>query len=224
MATDWYMEGAWVKNCNCDPGCPCDFNQRPTHGSCEALTAMRIDKGNFGDVDLSGIVWGALWKWPGPLHEGNGDVQPFITDKATEEQRNAVFEIASGKHGDSLMEVFAYVAPNVHEPIVAPVEFEFDLDSRSARIKVGDVAETVTETLRGIDPPDPYRVVVKIPDGMEYTGDDESAETAQAKMIQSNAEIKLDIADGHSSLAMVRHGNAYRTGRHEPTVVEKAFG
>ena len=28
--TDWHIEGEWFKNCNCDPGCPCDFNQRPT--------------------------------------------------------------------------------------------------------------------------------------------------------------------------------------------------
>jgi hypothetical protein len=27
--TDWHIEGEWFKNCNCDPGCPCDFNQRP---------------------------------------------------------------------------------------------------------------------------------------------------------------------------------------------------
>ena len=41
MATDWYMEGPYVKNCNCDPGCPCDFNQKPTHGNCEGMAAMR---------------------------------------------------------------------------------------------------------------------------------------------------------------------------------------
>jgi hypothetical protein len=27
--TDWHIDGEWFKNCNCDPGCPCDFNQRP---------------------------------------------------------------------------------------------------------------------------------------------------------------------------------------------------
>src|SRR5437763_958694 len=40
MATDWYMEGPWIKNCNCDPGCPCDFNANPTEGFCEGLVAM----------------------------------------------------------------------------------------------------------------------------------------------------------------------------------------
>jgi hypothetical protein len=196
----------------------------PTQGNCQAFVAMRVDKGNFGDVDLSGVIWGGLAKWPGALHEGNGEIQPFLNDSTSEEQRNAVFEVLSGKHGDSLMEVMAYVAPTVHEPIVAPIEFKFDLENRSGGVKVGDVAELEVDTLRGIDPPDPYRVIVKIPNGMEYTNEDESAETALAKRITSDATIKLDITDGHASMCFARHGNAFRTGKHEPTVVEKAFG
>jgi hypothetical protein len=37
------------------PGCLCDFNQKPTHGDCEGRAAMRIDRGQFGDVDVSGL-------------------------------------------------------------------------------------------------------------------------------------------------------------------------
>ena len=54
--TDWHIEGEWFKNCNCDPGCPCDFNQRPTHGHCDGMVAMRITKGYFGDVDLAACL------------------------------------------------------------------------------------------------------------------------------------------------------------------------
>lgn len=224
MATEWYMEGLYMKNCNCDPGCPCDFNQRPTQGFCEGLIAMKIDNGYFGDVDLGGLTWGGAVHWPGPIHEGNGEVQPVVDESASEEQRNALFEILSGKHGDSLMEVIAFVCPTVHEPIFAPTTFEVDLENRTARFTAGDVVETEVDTLRGIDPPDPYRVIVKIPDGMEYTNEDESAETAQSKRIRWDGAIKLDLTDGHSSLAFVRHGSSFRTGKHEPTVVETAFG
>ena len=42
---DWLLEGEWFKNCNCDPGCPCDFNQAPTNANCEGMVAMRIEKG-----------------------------------------------------------------------------------------------------------------------------------------------------------------------------------
>jgi len=61
----------WFKNCNCDPGCPCDYNQRPTYGNCEGVVAMRITKGYFGDTDMKGVKWGGIVSWPGALHEGN---------------------------------------------------------------------------------------------------------------------------------------------------------
>ena len=221
--TDWHIEGEWYKNCNCDPGCPCDFNQKPTQGYCEGLAAMRVTKGFFGDVDMAGVIWGGVVRWPGPIHEGNGEIWPFVDEGASEEQRNAVFEIASGKHGDTFMEVFSFICPTIHEPVVAPVDWSFDLDTRSASIRVGDLLEAEIETLRGISPPEPYRILVTIPDGMEYTGPDDSAETALATRITVHGPIEYDIRNGHSSMALVRHGSDIRTGKHEPIVVEKAF-
>jgi hypothetical protein len=213
------MEGPWFKNCNCDPGCPCDFNQFPTHRHCEGMVAMRIDKGHFGEVDLSGLCWAGIVRWPGALHEGNGVLQPVLDSSATKEQLGALGEALSGKHGDTLMEIIAFICPTVHDPIVAPFEFEFDLDNRRGRVKVGDgILETEVDTLRGIDPPDPYRVVVRIPNGFEYTGPNEEAETALSKVIRTRGAIELDITDGHSTMAYVRHGNAYQKGN-IPTVV-----
>lgn len=223
MATEWYIEGLWMKNCNCDPGCPCDFNQRPTHGSCYGMVAMHVTKGNFGDVDLGGVTWAGTVRWPGAMHEGNGEVQPMIDDKASEEQRNAIFQILSGQQGDAFMEVVAYVCPTVHEPIVAPIAFGVDLETRTASIRVGDgTLEAEIDTLRGIEPPDPYRVLVHIPDGMEYTGPGEEAETAVAKYIRSNGAIQYETKDSHSTLAFVRHGSDFRNPKFKPTVVEKA--
>jgi len=222
--TDWKIEGEWFKNCNCDPGCPCDFNQRPTQGYCEGLAAMRITKGYFGGVDLTGVKWGGVVRWPGALHEGNGEIMPFVDSSSSEEQRNAIFEIASGKHGDTFMEVFAFICPTVHEPVVAPVEWEFDLESRSGRIRVGDgTVESTVETLRGISPPEPYRILVRIPDGMEYTGPNDEAETALATRLVAHGPIEYEIKNGHSSMALVRHGSDISTGKHDPIVVDKAF-
>jgi hypothetical protein len=221
--TDWHIEGEWFKNCNCDPGCPCDFNQRPTQGFCEGMVAMRITKGQFGDVDMAGVKWGAILHWPGALHEGNGEVQPFVDSAASEQQVNAIFEIASGKHGDSFMEVFSFICPTVHEPVIAPVEWEWDIESRSGRVQVGDTLDVQVETLRGIDPPDPYRVLVRIPNGMEYTGPGHEAETALATRISARGAVRYEVTNGHSSMAYVHHGSDLHTGAHEPAVVEKAF-
>ena len=154
MATDWYIEGLYMKNCNCDPGCPCDFNQRPTQGFCEGMIGMHITKGHFGEVDLGGVTFAGVVHWPGPIHEGKGEMQPMVDEKASEEQRNALFEALSGKHGDSLFEVMAYVCPTIHEPVVTPIDFDIDLETRSAHIKAGDVLEADIGTLRGIEPPE----------------------------------------------------------------------
>jgi hypothetical protein len=208
------MEGAWYKNCNCDPGCPCDFNQNPTKGFCEGAVAMRIDKGNYGDVDLGGLKWAGLARWPGALHEGNGEIQPILDAAADENQRQALLTILSGQAGDTLFEIIAAICPTVHEPVFADIEFEFDLDSRSGRVKAGDHLDMEVETLRGIDPPDPYRVLVKIPNGFEYTGEDESAETALATRIHTTGPIAMDLTGSHSSMTYVRHGSSMSTGAH----------
>jgi hypothetical protein len=184
---------------------------------------MHVTKGHFGDVNMAGVTFGGIVKWPGPIHEGNGEVVPIVDKRATEQQRNAVFEILSGQHGDSLFEVIAFVCPTVHDPVIAPIDFSVDLETRSAHMKVEGVVEADVETLRGIDPPDPYRILVRIPEGMEYTGPDESAETATAKFIRSSGPIELEVENGHSTLAFVRHGSDFRTGKHEPKVVERAF-
>jgi hypothetical protein len=207
MADTWAIEGAWFKNCNCDPGCPCDFNQAPTHDNCEGILGMRIDKGHFGDVSLDGVKWAGAAYWPGRIDEGNGDIVPIVDEGASEEQRNAILTLVSGQAGGTIFEIFSAVCPNVKEPIFAPIEFEFDIESRSGRLKAGDVIDTEVETLRGIDPPDPYRVVVRIPGGFEYTGPDNEAETALTTRltVRGGGNLDYEHTDSHSSMAWVKH-------------------
>jgi hypothetical protein len=207
VAEKWSIEGAWFKNCNCDPGCPCDFNQAPTHENCEGIIGMRIDSGHWGDVSLDGLKFaGAAW-WPGRIDEGDGHIVPIVDESASEEQRNALLTILSGQAGGTIFEIFSAVCPHVGEPVFAPIDFDFDIDSRTGRLKAGDLVETTTETLRGIDPPDPYQIVVRIPQGFEYTGPNHEAETAVAKTLSVSAGGKLEYehTDTHSSMAFVKH-------------------
>ena len=95
----------------------------------------------------------------------------------------------------------------MREPVFAPIDFEFDLESRSGRITAGDVVDSEVETMRGIDPPDPYRVLVRIPGGFEYTGENDEAETALSKSLKVRGGDVLDYehSDSHSSMALVKH-------------------
>ncbi len=83
--TPWEIHAVFVANCNCAYGCPCQFNSLPTYGTCEAADGFQIEKGFYGDVSLDGLKAGFVAKWPGPIHEGNGEGQIIIDNRATSE-------------------------------------------------------------------------------------------------------------------------------------------
>ena len=200
--SSWLMEGPYLKACNCDPGCPCDFNQAPTHGHCHGIAGMEIARGHFGDVDLTGAKWFALVKWPGRMDEGNGDVQPILD--CTDEQVEALGTILSGAAGGTFFQIVDMVCPHKHDPVRAPIDFQFDLERRVATVSVPDLLEVATDTLRGIDPPDPYRIQVHIPNGFEYINDEMSSDVALATTLRSSAGITMDVTDGNANLCNVR--------------------
>ena len=93
----WHMKADYVETCNCDFGCPCNFNGFPTNGFCRALTLYHIQAGSFGDVKLDNLDVVTAFSWPKAIHEGNGTVQLFITKNSNEQQRISVITIFSGQ-------------------------------------------------------------------------------------------------------------------------------
>ena len=201
MATTWRMKGEYIKNCNCAPGCPCDFWAAPTHHKCEGMCAMRIQEGNFGKVKLDGLIWAGAYHWPGPLHEGNGTFQPYLSDKATPEQREALLTILSGKAGNAWFEVLASVVSTHLEPKFVPISFEFDLEKRHARVSIKGELETTSEPIKNAATGDQHRARVDLPKGMEYF----HPEIATTKVLRGTGKIKFDCPQAHSSLAVVEH-------------------
>ena len=198
--TDWRLKGEWVKNCSCAYGCPCDFNARPTNGSCKGLVAMHITEGHFGDVSLDGLKFAATVDFPGPLHEGNGTMQPIVDERATPEQRDALFQIMSGKHSaeGTLFQIMSLIVTKILDPVFAPIEFNFDMRGRTARVSVPGVLETEVEPIRNPVTGAEHRVQVMMPEGFEHR----MAEVAHAR-IDSTGGIRFQVAQGHSSLAQV---------------------
>lgn len=201
MAAEWMMKGEYLKNCNCAPGCPCDFWASPTHHKCEGMSAMRVREGHFGSTRLDGLIWAATYHWPGPLHEGNGTLQPYVLDSATADQRDALLTIMSGQAGNAWFEVLASVVSTVLEPKFVPIEFSFNLDTRAARVNIPGELETETEPIKNIATGDMHRVRVEMPQGMEYF----RPEIATTKLLRGTGAIKFDCPGAHSSLAVVEH-------------------
>jgi hypothetical protein len=72
--TKWQLRGIAFIACNCNWGCPCNFNALPTTGHCEGGWTWHIETGSVDDVPLDGLNFSVLVKWPGAIHEGTGEV------------------------------------------------------------------------------------------------------------------------------------------------------
>ena len=200
LNVDWRLEGEWIKNCNCAFGCPCDFNARPTHGECKGLLGMKIAKGYFGKTPLDGLSFFVVVHFPGALHEGNGQAQPLIDERASTEQREALFNILSGKYSTegTLFNIFSMIITKMHPPIFAPVHFEFNQLDRTARLSISGALETDVEPIKNPVTGAPHRIQVVMPEGFEHL----LGEVASAN-ITSTGSIAFKTKASHSTLAHV---------------------
>lgn len=197
---DWRLEGEWLKNCNCAFGCPCDFNAKPTHGECKGFLGMRIVNGHFADTRLDGISFFVTVHFPGPLHEGNGEAQAIIDERASPEQREALAAIMSGQHSaeGTLFHIFSLIVSKMHDPIFAPIDMQFDKQGRTARLTIPGVLESEVEPIRNPVSGAEHRIQVVMPEGFEHI----EGEIASSD-IRSTGAIAFETKGMHSTLAHV---------------------
>ena len=163
--------------------------------------AFRVLNGKFGNTKLDGAIAGGTYHWPGPLHLGNGTFQPYLSDKTTPEQCEALLTIMSGKAGNAWFEVLASVVSKVLDPKFVPIEFTFDLKSRKAKVTFGSEVETTSEPIKNLATGDEHHILVDMPNGMEYR----RPEIATTGILRSTGPLKFDCSGAHSSLAVVEH-------------------
>ena len=168
----WTIKAREFANCNCSYGCPCQFNGLPTYGDCRAVVGIQIDTGHHGNTQLDGLKVAAIFKWPGPIHEGKGEAAVVIDERATESQREALLRILSGQDtepGATIFNVFASTLEKLHEPIFSKIDFEVDIDGRTARLVVPGVIETRGEPILNPVTGQDHRVRIDMIGGFEYT-------------------------------------------------------
>jgi hypothetical protein len=198
---EWMMKGTELANCNCVSGCPCQFSQLPTHGTCEAYCFVQIDSGKYGDVPLDGLRWGIVATWPGPIHKGNGTLQAIVDDRADAKQRAALEAVAHGKDTDPGKIVWAVYASMVTKflPTLArPIDLKIDVDNRLAMVKVPDVVDGRIEPIRHPVTGAASRARINLPNGFEFTDAEVASGTGKA-----TGEIKLDFVSTHAHVAHV---------------------
>jgi hypothetical protein len=203
---DWSIDGIEFGNCNCAYGCPCQFEDTPTGGYCRGFEVLRIDKGHFGDVTLDGLNIALIYAWPGPIYKGNGEMQAIIDEQASKAQREALLTVLYGGETNEAAthwSVYHAMSSKVHEPLFKPIEFEIDIEARTARVNIPGVLQSTGQPIKSPATGDAHRVRIDIPHGIEF----ELAEVGSAST-QADGAIKLDLIDSYGQFNRLRHSGS----------------
>lgn len=176
---DWYLKSDYVETCNCDYGCPCNFNGFPTYGFCRAIILYHIQSGNYGNIKLDGLDVITAVSWPKAIHEGNGSIQLFVTKKATQDQREAIISIFLGQaKGDGPFALFAPTYKYVLEPQF--VDIDVDIDGKKSSFSVSGVMDVQLENFVNPVTGEEQDTKIQLPKGLIW----KLAEAAKTKIMR----------------------------------------
>lgn len=203
--TPWELKGRELVNCTCEYGCNCQFNGLPDKGHCYAVAGIAVDEGRYGDTALGGLRIAAIFKWPGPIHEGNGEAIAFVDETASADQREALLKIMTGQDTAPFATMFAVYASTVtkmHDPVFTPIELEIDVDARKGRVFVKDYIELTGRPIRNAVSGAESRGQIVLPDGFEY----EVAEIGSASS-RTGEPVRVEIEDKYGQFARLHLNN-----------------
>jgi hypothetical protein len=203
--TPWEIKGRELVNCTCEYGCNCQFNALPDKHHCHAVAGIQIDKGHYGKTKLDGLRIAAIFKWPGPIHEGNCEAIAFVDEKANEDQRGALLKIMTGQDTDPFATMFAVYASTVSKmnpPVFTKIDLELDVDGRKGRIFVKDYIDTQGEPIRNKVTGAESRAQIVLPNGFEYA----VAEIGSASS-KTKGPVQVEMKDTYGQFAQLHLNN-----------------
>jgi hypothetical protein len=200
---DWMIRTKQIGTCSCDYGCPCEFSAPPTRLPCEGVMAMEITEGYFDRVRLDGLRVAGAYRWPGPVHEGNGTWWSVIDRRANQEQIDALFTILGGKEQEPTTGFAIYGSTIAHEPdpVFADIDFEFDLEGRRGRFFVKNVMDATVSPIRNPVTGEEHFIGIRPHRGFEFR----EAEMASASF-WSKGELEQQHEGRFAALTFASYG------------------
>lgn len=162
-APAWNMKGVLIIACNCEYGCPCNVNGRPTTGKCEGGWTWQLEQGIYGDVRLDGLCIGLYANWPAAIHEGNGVATTLIDDRANGAQREALESLVEGRSGGPWA-IFRRTFTELQGPNYVP--YEVNTEGRLPRVRGGDALTIETEYIRNPVTKETIHPRLALPEGL----------------------------------------------------------
>lgn len=192
----WRMRVYYLDSCNCNWGCPCQFNAPPTNGKCEGVGGIHIIEGSYGDVkfDNLNMLWAA--SYPGAVHEGNGRASFYIDDRATDEQFEALSKIMTGEAGGGPFEIYASTLESFQAPRRARITFQ--AKGIRSEVNADGIAEAQLEPIRNPVTGEIHRAVIELPLGFEASRMDQAS---LSKGSIDDGYIKFDQSGTYGSIS-----------------------
>jgi len=189
----WTLKGTVLIACNCDYGCPCNFNAPPTGGKCEGGWTWHVEEGSFGDVRLDGLNFSVYVNWPGAIHHGGGEGLILVDERADERQRQAIGTLVSGQVGGP-WGTLAWTWPTVHGP--RHVRYELELDGIATRVRAGDFLDIESTTIRNPVTGAEAHPAVVLPEGLIV----KRADLGASKVFRLRDEISMDHSGQYTAV------------------------
>ena len=142
-----------------------------------------------------------------PDFVGKGALQAIIDERPDDHQRAALKAVLHGEEidqGASHWWVFGAMSSTIHEPPYAAIDFQCDIDGRTARAEIPGILEASGRPIKSPATGEEHRVRIDIPGGIEFDRAEIGSPSTKAK-----GTIALDLAANCGRFNIVRHS---RTG------------
>jgi hypothetical protein len=184
---NWNMKADFVESCNCDYGCPCNFSGFPTDGFCQTLILYHIRSGSYGNTKLDGLDFISVLSWPKAIHEGNGTFLSLITNKANEEQRQAIIQIVTGQAKGGPFALFAGTFSRILEPQF--VDINAKIDGKRSSFSVPGVVNVEVESFKNPVTGEEQDTKIQLPKGLVW----KLADAAKTKIMHiTSPDLNFD--------------------------------
>lgn len=160
----WHLRAKYYEACNCAYGCPCNMNGFPTHGKCEGSIAFEVLDGERDGVSLVGSKVAASVKWPGAIHEGNGNLAVFID--GNEQQQEALVAILTAQDPGLPWEILSATISEIHGPFFETIEI--DDRGTDSHVRVADKLEIKMESFTNPVTGEPHEAHMVLPGGFIF--------------------------------------------------------
>ena len=140
----WNLKGTIIIACNCDYGCPCNFNAPPSTGKCEGGWVWSIAEGVIDGVRVDGLAVALYSDWPGAIHEGGGTAVSYLDDRADDQQRDRLTRLVRGEFGGPwgiFSNTYKLSGPE-------PTSFEIQLADYDTHVRIGSAVNLQLEKIR----------------------------------------------------------------------------